>query len=177
MKSERVRRVLLACVPIVVAGCISACSSERPVPPPNCCAAPGYSRSQVESVLGKPAPPQSSKWHPFPSPPPNAPVYTTEHGYVTVTYADKRGLATRVSIDFYEGKAPATAFQLAAAYLPPDAADTGARVSGARSSIRVYKSAQLGRNLPASNGLLYLECAGPNPAIMCQKLDVALGSP
>lgn len=96
---------------------------------------------------------------------------------MTVTYAGARGLATRFSIDFYEGKATDAAFQLAGAYLPPDAADTGTRASGARSSIRLYKSKLLERKLPASGGLLYLECAGPNPAIMCQKLDVALGSP
>ena len=146
-------------------------------PPPACCAAPGYSRAQVESVLGKPAPPASSKWHPFPSPPPNAPIYTTEHGYLTVTYAGPTGLATRFSLDFYEGKAPDDAFRIAGAYAPPDAADTGSRAVGARASIRVYKSARLAKALPASHGMLYLECTGPQPAMLCEKLDVALGSP
>ncbi|HLW37278.1 MAG TPA: hypothetical protein VKR99_02495, partial [Candidatus Eremiobacteraceae bacterium] len=136
-----------------------------------------YSRPQVEAVLGRPVPPQSSRWHPFPSPPPDQPIYTTEHGYLTVTYAGRGGLATRFSLDFYEGKAPDDAFHFAASYLPPDAVDTGTRASGARAAIRVYKSERLARQLPASRGLLYLECTGPHPVLLCDKIDVALGSP
>lgn len=128
-------------------------------------------------MLGKPVPPQSSRWHPLPSPPPNAPIYTTEHGYLTVTYGGMRGLATRFSLDFYEGKAPDVAYQIASAYLPQDATDTGARVAGARSAIRVFASKQLAQTLPATHGTLYLECTGPHPATMCEKIDVALGSP
>ena len=165
------------CAVTVLAVAAAACTSQPRNAPPPCCAAPGYSRAQVESVLGKPAPPQSSRWHPFPSPPPNAPIYTTEHGYLNVRYSSADGLATSFSLDFYEGKAPNDAFQIAATYLPADAVDSGSRVSGRRSSIRLYKSARLARTLPASGGLLYLECTGPQPALMCEKLDVVLGSP
>ena len=161
----------------MIAAAIFCACSVRPAKPPACCAAPGYGRAQVEAVLGQPAPPQSSRWHPFPSPPPNAPIYTTEHGYLTVTYAGEHGLATRFSLDFYEGKAPDVAFDIADQYLPPDAVDTGSRAVGVRKSIRVFESKQLAGALPASRGALYLECSGPNPAVMCEKIDVVLGSP
>jgi hypothetical protein len=167
---------LQAAVFFLAAATITACAARNQAPV-SCCAAPGYSRGQVESVLGKPAPPQSSRWHPFPSPPPNAPVYTTEHGYVNVTYAGPSGLATRFSLDFYEGKAPDEAFRIASMFLPEDATDTGTRVVGAKASIRLYRSAKLARTLPASRGMLYVECTGPQPALMCEKLDIVLGSP
>lgn len=128
-------------------------------------------------MLGKPAPPQSSKWHPLPSPPPNAPIYTTEHGYLTVTYGGAKGPAKRFSLDLYEGKAPDDAFRIAGAFLPPDAVDTHAQVVGKKSAIRVFQSAQLAREIPATRGLLYLECTGANPSRTCEEVDVAMGSP
>jgi len=157
---------------VVLTACV-----RQPARPPACCAAPGFSRSQVESVLGRPAPPQSSRWHPYPSPPPNAPVYTTEHGYLTVTYAGSAGLATRISMDFYEGKAPADAFRIVSAYLPGDAIDTGSDVVGSTANIRVYRTPLLARELPASHGMLYLECKGPQPALLCNTMDIVLGAP
>jgi hypothetical protein len=155
---------------------LAACAS-RPSTPPPCCAAPGFSRSQVETVLGAPAPPQSSRWHPFPSPPPNAPIYTTEHGYLTVQYAGTRGLATRFSLDLYEGKGQDDGFRIASAFLPPDAVDTGTRAVGGRKAIRVYTSRSLAARLPASHGLLYVECEGAHPNVACEQVEVVLGSP
>jgi hypothetical protein len=128
-------------------------------------------------VVGAPNPPQSSRWHPFPSPPPDAPIYTTEHGYLTVHYAGAHGLATRLSLDLYEGEAQDTGFEIAASMLPPDAVDTGARATGPRKSIRVYTSRSLASRLPASQGLLYAECEGANPAVACEQIEVVLGSP
>ena len=168
-------RILWITAAYLAAAALAACTQEAR--PPACCAAPGYSREQVESVLGKPAPPQSSKWHPFPSPPPNAPIYTTEHGYLTVIYSGSKGPAKRFSLDLYEGKAPDDAFHIAAAYLPHDAVDTHAQVVGKKSAIRVYTSVQLAREIPSSRGMLYLECTGANPALLCEEVDVSLGSP
>jgi hypothetical protein len=129
-------------------------------------------------VLGKPSPPEpSSKFHPYPSPPPDAPIYTTEHGYVTVHYAGVDGLATRFSMDFYEGKAPADAFSITSAYLPDDAVDLKANVVGKTANIHVYRSAKLAKALPASQGMLYVECKGPEPAMLCYTTDVVLGAP
>jgi len=170
-----VDRLFFCTVAAAIACATAACGVQNR--PPACCAAPGYSREQVESVLGKPAPPQSSKWHPFPSPPPNAPIYTTEHGYLTVTYAGSKGPAKRFSLDLYEGKAPDDAFRIAGAYLPHDAIDTHAQVVGSKSNIRVYSSRELETSIPGSRGLLYIECTGANPARLCEEVDVSPGSP
>jgi len=172
---NRLRRIagLALLLTIVV-----ACTKLVPARPPACCAAPGYSRTQVEAVLGKPSPPEpSSKFHPFPSPPPDAPIYTTEHGYVTVHYAGVNGLATRFSMDFYEGKAPADAFTITSSYLPDDAVDLKTDVVGKTANIHVYRSAKLAKTLPASRGMLYVECKGPEPATLCYTTDVVLGAP
>ena len=135
-------------------------------------------RTQVESVLGPPSPPQSSRWHPLPSPPPDSPIYTTEHGYVTVTYAHTTHAATRFSMDFYEGKAPSDALRIVSAYLPPDAVDMKSSASGPRVAIRVFKSAATAQRWPKGDGLIYVECSGPDPAILCYKEDVvAVGAP
>ena len=155
----------------------AGCTARPPQGPPPCCAAPGYSRAQVESVVGRPAPPETTKFNPYPSPPPNGQIYPTQHGYLTVTYSAAQGQATHLTLDFYEGKAPDDAFAMASAFLPPDAKDTGARVMGRRGSIRVFTSASLGQRWPASHGLLYLECSGGQPQSMCLTVDVALGSP
>lgn len=129
-------------------------------------------------MLGKPAPPASSKWHPFPSPPPNAPIYTTEHGYLTVTYSGAKSLATRFSLDFYEGKAPAEALRIIGAFLPSDAVDTKASVVGSKAAIHVFTSKRLTAALPQSRGTLYVECSGPQPALLCDRMDVvATGAP
>ena len=122
-------------------------------------------------MLGKPSPPQSSKYHPLPSPPPNAPVYTTEHGYLTVTYAKAGAVAERFSLDFFEGKAPDDAFRIVSAYLPSDAVDKRS-VVGPKANVRAYSSAWLARALPASHGMLYVECTGAHPASLCEKADV-----
>jgi hypothetical protein len=159
----------------LTAAALAACAQQAREPA--CCAAPGYSREQVESVLGKPAPPQSSKWHPFPSPPPNAPIYTTEHGYLTVTYGGPKGPAKRFSLALYEGKAPDDAFKIVGAYLPNDAVDTHAQVVGKKSAIRVFASAQLAREIPSTRGVLYLECTGANPSLLCEEIDVSMGTP
>lgn len=164
----------LAASAIVSASCTKLVQSR----PAACCAAPGYSRAQVEAVLGKPSPPEpSSKFHPFPSPPPDAPIYTTEHGYLTVHYAGVNGLATRFSMDFFEGKAPDDAFSITSAYLPGDAVDLKAEVVGRKANIRAYRSAKLAKALPASHGMLYVECKGPEPATLCYTTDVVLGAP
>jgi len=134
-------------------------------------------RRQVESVVGRPAPPESTKFNPYPSPPPNGQIYPTEHGYLTVTYSSPQGTATHMTLDFYEGKAPDDAFTEALAFAPGDSSDTGARVAGKRSSIRVFKSAMLAARLPATRGLIYLECSGPDPASLCLTVDIAIGSP
>ena len=155
-------------------GCMK---NAPPAQPPACCAAPGYSRAQVESVVGRPAPPEASKFNPYPSPPPDGQIYPTEHGYLTVTYASAEGLATHLTLDYYEGKPPDEAFKDAATFLPPDARDTGTRVTGKRESIRVFQSAGLERQLPASRGLIYLECVGTDPSVMCLTVEFALGSP
>ena len=157
---------------------LAACTKLVPSRAPACCAAPGYSRAQVEDVLGKPSPPEpSSKFHPFPSPPPDAPIYTTEHGYLTVHYAGVKGFATRFSLDFYEGKAPPDAFTIAAAFLPPDAVDLHADVVGKTANIHAYRSDTLAKALPASHGMLYVECKGPNPAMLCYTADIVMGAP
>ena len=166
----------LSLLSILCAAATTACARE-PAGPRGCCAVLGYSRASVESVLGKPAPPASSKWHPFPSPPPNSPIYTTEHGYLTVTYAAPSGLATRFSMDFYEGKSPNDALRIISAYLPTDAADTRGLVSGPRASVRIYRSAWVAKTLPQSQGLLFVECSGAQPARLCEKADIAVGSP
>jgi len=162
------------------AGAVIAASCTKLVPskPAACCAAPGYSRAQIEAVLGKPSPPEpSSKFHPYPSPPPDAPIYTTEHGYVTVHYAGVNGLATRFSMDYYEGKPPGYAFSIISAFLPDDAVDLKTDVVGKTANIRAYRSAKLAKALPASHGMLYLECKGPQPATSCYTTDVVLGAP
>ena len=156
----------------------AACTKLVPQRPAACCAAPGYSRAQVEAVLGPPSPPEpSSKFHPFPSPPPDAPIYTTEHGYLTVHYAGVKGLATRLSMDFYEGKAPGDAFSIMSGFLPDDAVDMKTDVIGKAANIHAYRSAKLAKALPASHGMLYVECKGPHPAALCDTADVALGAP
>ena len=163
---------------LIAVALIAACSKLVPSRPPACCAAPGYSRAQVESVLGPPSPPEpSSKFKPYPPPPPDAPIYTTEHGYVTVHYAGVKGLATKFSMDFYEGKAPSDAFSIVHALLPPDAIDTKADVVGRTANIRVYRSPRLAKALPASRGMLYVECVGPQPAMLCYTVDIVLGAP
>ena len=129
-------------------------------------------------MLGKPSPPEpSSKFHPYPSPPPDAPIYTTEHGYLTVHYAGVKGLATRFSLDFYEGKAPDDAFSIASAFLPTDAVDLHADVVGKNANIRAYRSARLAKTLPVTRGMLYVECKGPNPAMLCYTADIVMGTP
>jgi len=164
---------MAACAIALAASC-----AHQSGPPPTCCAAPGYTRTQVESVLGKPAPPQTSRWHPFPSPPPDAPIYTTEHGYLTVSYAGSAGLATHLSLDFYEGKAPDDAFNIVAAYLPRDAIDSKGRVVGPKAVIRVYTSALLEKALPVSRGVIYVECTGAQPSMLCERADiVTVGKP
>ncbi len=162
--------VALVAIAAALAGCV------RPVAqrPPACCAAIGYTRAQVESVLGRPSPPQGSRWHPFPSPPPDSPIYTTEHGYVTVTYARATHLATRFSTDFYEGKAPSEAFRIASAFLPSDAVDTKGSASGPHAAIRVFKSDTVAKRWPAGAGIIYVECLGPQPALLCYKEDVVV---
>jgi hypothetical protein len=155
-----------------------ACAAHAPAPSPApCCAAPGYSRAQVEAVLGPPGAPESTKFNPYPSPPPNGQIYTTEHGYLTVTYSSAHGLATRMELDFLEGKAPADAFAIGTSFLPPDTTDTGIRVQGKRESIRLYRSATIARRLPSTHGDVYAECGGVNPAVMCEELVFSLGSP
>jgi len=168
-------RISLVTATSLAAAVLAACVQQQRAPA--CCAAPGYSRQQVELVLGKPAPPQSSKWHPFPSPPPDAPIYTTEHGYLTVNYNGPSGSAKRFSLDFYEGKAPVDAFRIAGTFLPPDAVDTHAHVVGAKSNIEVFTSAQLATEVPATKGLLYVECTGANPSLLCEEIDISPGSP
>jgi len=169
-------RLYLAIAAIVAIS--TACTKLVPSKPIACCAAPGYSRAQVEAVLGKPSPPEpSSKFHPYASPPPDAPIYTTEHGYLTVHYAGVKGLATRFSMDFFEGKAPDVAFSITSAYLPDDAEDLKADVVGRAANIRAYRSAKLAKALPASHGMLYVECKGPDPASLCYTTDVVLGAP
>src|SRR5215472_9835044 len=147
-------RLFFAAIAMIVL--TAACTKLVPQRPAACCAAPGYSRAQVEAVLGPPSP--SSKFHPFPSPPPDAPIYTTEHGYLTVHYAGVKGLATRLSMDFYEGKAPSDAFSIMLVFLPDDAVDMKTDVIGKAANIHAYRSAKLAKGLPASHGMLYVEC-------------------
>jgi hypothetical protein len=149
---------------------LGGCASKAPAA---CCAALGYTRTQVESVLGSPSPPQSSKYHPQPSPPPGAAIYTTEHGYLTVTYDRKgRAIARSLSLDFYEGKDPATAYALIAPYLPPDAKDSGMQVVGSKAQDRIFKSVQLARML-RSHGNIFVDCYSPNPVRECDRMDIA----
>lgn len=96
---------------------------------------------------------------------------------MTVTYSGPVGLATRISMDFYEGKAPSDAFRLMGAYLPDDAIDTGSGVVGKTANIRVYRSERLARSLPATHGMLYVECKGPQPSLLCNTTDIILGAP
>ena len=105
------------------------------------------------------------------------PIDTTEHGYLTVHYAGVKGLATRLSMDFYEGKAPDDAFSIMSSFLPDDALDLKAAVVGKTANIRAYRSPKLARALPASRGMLYVECKGPQPSTLCDTNDVVLGAP
>lgn len=157
---RRVRRIT-AMFAMCAAACVAACSAKAP---PSCCATIGYSRAQVEAVIGAPSPPQGSKYHPMPSPPPGSAVYTTEHGYLTVTYAKPAPHAARsISLDFYEGKDPATAYALIAAYLPSDAKDTGMRVIGSRSQDRVFKGAR---------GYVFVQCFSSHPERECDRMEI-----
>jgi hypothetical protein len=131
----------------------------------------------VEAVVGPPAPPESTRFNPYPSPPPDAQIYDTQHGYLTVTYSSPRGLAIHLELDLLEGKSPDDAFAIGSSFLPADAVDTGARVAGKRETIRVFKSASIARRLPPSHGMLFVECSGVDPARMCETLQIALGSP
>jgi hypothetical protein len=161
---------LLALLPAALASCAQKS-------PPACCATLGYNRLQVESVLGKPSPPQTSSYHPLPSPPPGASIYTTEHGYLTVTYFGMTpAVAQHISFDFFEGKDPVTGFALAAPYLPSDARDV-AHATGARYQIRLFTSAELARTVPTSGGKIYVECAGPNPSRECDSMEIGAGNP
>jgi hypothetical protein len=172
--SRRISAFLTMSAILFAAGCGG---HAPPSAPPTCCAAPGYSRALVESVVGRPAPPESSKFNPYPSPPKNGQIYPTEHGFLTVTYSAPQGVADHLTLDFYEGKAPDDAFSFASAFVPPDARDTGTRVSGKRESIRVYQSATLSKRLPASRGMIYLECSGADPTRLCMTVDIAVGAP
>jgi hypothetical protein len=165
------RQTLLALLFTALVSC--AAKTEAP-----CCATLGYNRTEVESVLGKPSPPQpSSKYHALPSPPPGAAIYTTEHGYLTVTYFGMTpAVAQHLSMDFYEGKDPASGFAFAAAYLPSDAKDI-AHAVGAKYQIRLFKSDELARTLPASRGNIFVECAGPNPSRECDTMEIGAGNP
>jgi hypothetical protein len=149
---------------------LGACASKAP---PTCCATLGYTRTQVESVLGSPSPPQGSKYHPPPSPPPGAAIYTTEHGYLTVTY-DRKGpaIARSLSLDFYEGKDPATAYALIAPYLPPDAKDSGMQVVGSKSQDRIFKSVELTQRI-RGHGMIFVDCYSPNPSRECDRMEIA----
>jgi hypothetical protein len=141
---------------------LGACASKAP---PACCATVGYTRTQVESVLGAPSPPQGSKYHPLPSPPPGTAIYTTEHGYLTVTYDRKpSAIARSLSLDFYEGKDPATAYALITPYLPPDAKDSGMQVVGSKYQDRIYK---------ASSGFVFVDCYSPNPGRECDWMKIS----
>lgn len=164
---------------IVAAGVLTlaAACAAHPTAPAPCCAAPGYSRAQVESVVGPPGAPETTKFNPYPSPPPNGQIYPTQHGYLTVTYSSAHGLATHMELDFLEGKAPADAFAIGMTFLPSDTTDTGVRVQGKRESIRLYRSATIARRLPSTRGDVYAECGGVNPAVMCEELVFSLGSP
>ncbi len=160
------RRTLRSVTAAVIASStvlgLAACASKAP---PACCATLGYTRTQVEMVLGSPSPPQSSKYHPLPSPPPGAAIYTTEHGYLTVTYDRKApAIARSLSLDFYEGKDPATAYALITPYLPPDAKDSGMKVIGSKYQDRIYKG---------SHGLVLVDCYSPNPARECDRMEIA----
>ena len=141
---------------------VCACASKSPAA---CCATLGYTRTQVESVLGAPSPPQGSKYHPLPSPPPGTAIYTTEHGYLSVTYDRKPpAFARSLSLDFYEGKDPSAAYALIAPYLPPDAKDSGMQVLGSKSQDRIYKG---------SHGFVFVNCYSPNPARECDRMEIA----
>ena len=95
-----------------------------------------------------------------------------------MTYAHDTQVATRFSTDFYEGKAPADAFVIAAGYLPKDAVDTKSSASGQKVAIRVFKSASIAKRWPKGDGLIYVECQGPQPSMLCYKEDiVAVGVP
>jgi hypothetical protein len=100
---------IAVCFLLAVPAALVACAPKVQAPP--CCATLGYNRIQVESVLGSPTPPQPSKYHALPSPPPGASIYTTEHGYLTVTYFDMTTADEQhFSKKFYEGKDSATPF-------------------------------------------------------------------
>jgi hypothetical protein len=162
---------LLALLPAALASCAQKKAQ------PSCCATLGYNRIQVESVLGKPSPPQTSKYHPLPSPPPGASIYTTEHGYLTVTYFGMTpAVAQHISLDFFEGKDPAAGFALAATYLPTDAHDV-AHAIGAKYQIRLFTSEELSRTVPTSGGKIYVECAGPHPGRECDAMEIGAGNP
>ena len=162
---------LLALMPEALASCAPKTQ------PPTCCATLGYNRTQVESVLGSPSPPQPSKYHALASPPPGASIYTTEHGYLTVTYFGMTpAVAQHISLDFYEGKDPTSGFALAAVYLPSDARDV-AHAVGAKYQIRLFKSDELARTLPTSGGKIFVECAGPNPSRECDTMEIGAGNP
>ena len=166
------RPALLAAVAVALISC-----APKAAAPPPCCATLGYNRTEVESVLGKPSPPQSSKYHALPSPPPGASIYTTEHAYLTVTYFGMTpAVAQHFSLDFFEGKDPASGFKFAAAYLPFDAKDI-ANAVGEKYQIRLYKSDQLERTLPSSGGKIFVECAGPNPSRECDAMEIGAGNP
>jgi hypothetical protein len=154
-----------------VAGC-----APKAVPP--CCATLGYNRTEVETVLGTPTPPQPSKYHPAAPLPAGAEIYTTEHGYLTVTYFGMTpAVAQHFTLDFFEGKNPGTGFAMADAYLPDDAQDTGAHATGTKFQIRLYTSRQVERTLPASGGRVFVECAGPNPTRECDRMEIGAGNP
>ena len=170
-------RLAVAASAIVSAILLESCASHGAAPAAPCCAAPGFSRVQIEAVLGAPGVADTAQWKKPPSPPPDAPIYTTEDGWLTVHYAGRNGLAMRLSLELFEPKTPDETFEIASRYLPRDADDTGSRVTGPTRSIRVYRSASLAAKLAASHGLLYVECSGPQPARYCSTVDVALGSP
>ena len=171
MRNLAARTLLVIC-----SSTISSCA-PKPASEPPCCATLGYNRTEVESVLGKPSPPQPSKYHALASPPPGASIYTTEHGYLTVTYFGMTpAVAQHMSLDFYEGKDPKSGFAIAAPYLPSDATDV-AHAVGAKYQIRLFVSDQLARTLPASGGKIFVECAGPNPNRECDRMEIGAGNP
>jgi hypothetical protein len=168
-------RTIVACALLaLVPTALESCAQKAPPP---CCATLGYNRIQVESVLGKPSPPQTSKYHPLPSLPPGASMYTTEHGYLTVTYFGMTpAVAQHISVDFFEGKDPTSGFALASIYLPSDAHDV-AHATGAKYQIRLFTSGELARTVPTSGGKIYVECAGPHPSRECDRMEIGAGNP
>ncbi len=80
-------------------------------------------------------------------------------------------VAVSMSLDFYEGKDPATAFALIAPFVPNDAVSIGVRTSDSRAQTQMYQSVRV-KDAIKDHGYFFVTCVSPNPARECDRMEI-----